>query len=810
MSEDAMRLDAEAAEHAVTGVGETRSDEAARARRHARLVHRFLALAGIACVPLLFTTGAVWQAVYGAKIAEPVVLIPLLALIWLRLQEAQERLEVRFWQFLVAAFGVWLLTIPASSLAGLAFSGNTELAQHTANLPFALVYAFLIAALVLHPHVENDPVTFPLRMLEWSGTAILVLGLMFYLLAAPALLDSQSSGIWSSSLVLWLALDSFLIAWLGYLRSAADEPAWRRSYGWLLGAAAIWTFGDLVSLMIHGGVLADPGRGTALDAVWLLAFCAVGKSTEFHTPLSAGQGPAVPARPPLGMGPLVLYTSLPLLLHTLLHRFGSVDPELQALREGVALSITVILTGMTRIYYRLFRREADRLAAEESRAREALAHRAFHDELTGLPNRELFTDRLHMAIADAVRNGQQCAVLFCDLDQFKVINDSLGHDAGDQTLVATAERLLNAVRQCDTVARLGGDEFAVLLTGIHGSRDAAYHARKLLGAVSKPLSVGGKSHTLTASVGVAVYPEDGDTEETLLRHADTAMYQSKIHGRNTYRLFTEAMNLAAKERLIIEQGLRAGLLEDQFAVFYQPVVSLDSGYAAGYEALVRWEDPQRGYVLPASFIDVAEQTGLIVPIGRWVLERACAWAAQHPPVNGAPPLISVNISARQLREPHMAAHISRVLDKTGLPPSRLQLEITESAVLARDECLAAMTVLRGLGVSIAIDDFGTGYSVLGRLQELPVDTIKIDHSLVRGIAENSVSEAIVEAIVGMAAAMEITVVAEGVESASELAVITRAGCHAAQGHFFCKPLAADDLANWFSEPGSAAGLVRRD
>jgi EAL domain-containing protein (putative c-di-GMP-specific phosphodiesterase class I) len=240
------------------------------------------------------------------------------------------------------------------------------------------------------------------------------------------------------------------------------------------------------------------------------------------------------------------------------------------------------------------------------------------------------------------------------------------------------------------------------------------------------------------------------------------------------------------------------------------VVSLDSGYAAGYEALVRWEDPQRGYVLPASFIDVAEQTGLIVPIGRWVLERACAWAAQHPPVNVAPPSISVNISARQLREPHMAAHVSEVLEKTGLPPSRLQLEIAESAVLAREECLAAMTLLRGLGVSIAIDDFGTGYSVLGRLQELPVDTIKIDQSLVRGIAEDSVSEAIVQAIVSMAAALNLTVVAEGVESRSELAVIARAGCHAAQGHFFCKPLAADDLAKWFSEPGAAAGLGSLD
>ena len=318
-----------------------------------------------------------------------------------------------------------------------------------------------------------------------------------------------------------------------------------------------------------------------------------------------------------------------------------------------------------------------------------------------------------------------------------------------------------------------------------------------------------KKHSLTASIGVAVFPEDGSSEEELLKHADTAMYQSKIHGRNTYRLFTEAMNNAAKERAIIEQGLKTGLLEDQFAVFYQPIVSLDSGHAAGYEALVRWRDPERGYVAPASFIDVAEQSGLIVPIGRWVLESACAWVVNHPPVNGAPRGISVNVSPRQLREPDMVAHVSSVLQDTGLDPARLQLEITESAVLEMGDCLDTMRSLRELGLSIAIDDFGTGCSTLSGLHDMPVDTIKIDRFFVQDIERNSVSEAIVQAVVSMADAMGLTVVAEGVESKSELAVITRARCHAAQGYYFCKPLAADELSGWFSErpelPGEGCG-----
>jgi diguanylate cyclase (GGDEF)-like protein len=771
------------------------------ARLQSRAINALLLIAALASLPLLIPSSASWKVLYGRYLAETLVVLPLLAVLWLRWRHSIDRRESRFWILTGTAFAIWGMVTPVTHLLGWLSTGMVDAGSYVNSLPFLLFYLCLFAGLLVHPQVENDPATFPLRALEWTATLVLLLGMMLYFLVVPAALDSPSEGAWSSQLVFWVALDVFLVVWLCYMREVAEQPAWRHTYGWLLAAVAIWAVGDIMLLMANAGLFSKPRAGSAFEVLWLLAFCAVVKATELHRPTAEKGRPAVFFVPPLGIGPLVLYTALPLLLHTLGYRWNGLDPDLYSLRESVALTVTVILTGITLFYFRLFRDENERLAMQETLAREELAHRAFHDELTGLPNRNLFTDRLHMAIEDAKRHKRHCAVLYCDLDQFKVINDSLGHEAGDKTLVTTARRLRDALRKQDTVARLGGDEFAVLLTGIENARHAGRLARKLLATIGEPMNLAGKKHSLTGSIGVAVYPDDGTTEEALLKHADTAMYQSKIHGRNTYRLFTEAMNAAAKERLIIEQGLRTGLMEDQFAVFYQPIVALDSGYAAGYEALVRWQDPQRGYISPQSFIEVAEQTGLIIPIGRWVLETACRWIAGHPSVGEALPTLSVNVSPRQLKEPGMVDHVIGVLEQMEIEPGQLQLEIPESAVLDMDDCLATMQNLRALGLKIAIDDFGTSYSALGRLQELPVDAIKIDRSFVQGIESNSVSEAIVESVVNMANAMGLTVIAEGVESRSELAVISDAGCHAAQGYYFCKPLSAENLTAWFARSG---------
>ena len=398
-----------------------------------------------------------------------------------------------------------------------------------------------------------------------------------------------------------------------------------------------------------------------------------------------------------------------------------------------------------------------------------------------------------MAISHSIRYDRKCAVLFCDLDQFKVINDSLGHEAGDQTLIATSGRLAQAIRRGDTVARFGGDEFAVLLTGLEDAQDAALLAQKIMKSISKPINVAGRSHILTASIGIAVFPDDGNNEEQILKHADTAMYQSKVQGRNRFQLFTESMNDAAQERLTIEQGLRNALTNDEFVIHYQPIIDIETGRAMSYEALLRWHHPERGLIAPGSFIDVAEQTGLIVPIGLEVLKTACRCAADLPIEEGRMPAISVNISPRQLGESDIVERVSEIIDASGLEPRRISLEITESAVLNTEDGRSTVSRLRDLGLKISIDDFGTGYSALSRLQAMPIDTIKIDRAFIHGVDKNPVSESIVVAIVDLARAMNLDVIAEGVETAAELMVVRRAGCKAIQGFYFGVPLAVDEL-----------------
>lgn len=769
------------------------ADTRARAASQSLWVNRYLLLAALLTIPVLLPFDAAWQWIYSSDILLPVMLVGLIAIILPRMRESEDAREAWFWGLLAAGFAAWTLVAPLRYLADWLVVGETSGLSSLMNLPHLFSYGFLVAAMLMHPHAHGDRVILPLRMLEWSGTVVLFLGLLLYLLVVPAMQDGRAQVFWRSQLAIWLALDLYLIVWLWYLRSVADQPGWRATYGWYLVAAAVWGVGDLALLLVNQGWLPAGTVSAPFELLWLISCCAMAMSTRIDLREQNAESMPVHFKSMPGLGSLVAYTSLPLFLHTGWYRWGAQDMTSQVAHESVALGVTVVLTGITLFYFRLVRQENARLSAEEAHAREALAHRAFHDQLTELPNRNLFNDRLHMAVADAVRNQRKCAVLFCDLDQFKAINDSLGHGAGDQTLSITARRLRTAVRQQDTVARLGGDEFAVLLTGITDTQDAAHLAQKLLTTISEPMEIAGKSHVMTASIGVAVYPDDGASEKEILKHADTAMYQSKIHGRNTYRLFTDAMNVAARERLVIEQGLRNGLLEDQFAVLFQPIYSLSTGDASGYEALVRWRDPEHGYISPEGFIDVAEQTGLIVPIGHWVLETACKWAVGLAASGGQAPLISVNMSPRQLREPDVVPRVAAVLEKTGLPANRLQLEVTESAVLSVEACRTAMADLRSLGLRIAIDDFGTGYSALSRLGELPVDAIKIDRSFVQRIDGNSVSEAIVKAIVSMADAMGVQVVAEGVETESELAVIRDAGCDSAQGYYFCKPLTAEEL-----------------
>jgi diguanylate cyclase (GGDEF)-like protein/PAS domain S-box-containing protein len=431
-------------------------------------------------------------------------------------------------------------------------------------------------------------------------------------------------------------------------------------------------------------------------------------------------------------------------------------------------------------------------------AENQLVHQAYHDALTGLPNRLLFHDRLTQALGLARRNHRGLAVLFLDLDQFKLVNDTLGHAAGDRLLRAVAERLRQSVRKSDTVARVGGDEFNLLLPDVGRGNQAARMAEKILATVARPMEVDGHRLYLTTSIGISLFPADGDDAEALLTSADIAMYRAKEQGRNGYQLCTPAMNARSLERLTLENDLRQGLERQEFRLFYQPQMDLASGRIAGIEALLRWEHPSRGLVSPDAFIAVAEEARLIVPIGEWALRRACEQAvAWHGA--GQPDLrLAVNLSALQFQQRGLPAGIRRILDETGLDPRLLEIEITESAAMQN----AALTVevlaaLRGMGVRIAIDDFGTGHAALAYLKQFPVDALKVDRGFVADIEASQESRAIIKAIISLAHGLGIRVIAEGVETEEQLRFLAASGCDEYQGFLVSPPLPPEQLPRLF-------------
>ena len=432
---------------------------------------------------------------------------------------------------------------------------------------------------------------------------------------------------------------------------------------------------------------------------------------------------------------------------------------------------------------------------EQKRAALEMTHSAEHDFLTGLPNRLLLRDRFGQAIAFAARQQKKVAVLFLDMDGFKHINDSLGHSSGDKLLQSVAKRLVDEVRDSDTVSRQGGDEFIVLLSEVEHTHDTAIAARRMLEAVAKPHSIGENDLHVTTSIGISLYPEDGQDAETLIKNADTAMYQAKENGRQSYQFFQPAMNVRAVQRQSIEESLRRALERNELALHYQPKVNLKTGEISGAEALLRWTHATQGAISPAQFIPVAEDCGLILPISNWVLREACqqakTWKDSGLPLSN----LAVNISASQFRAESFLADVFAVLEETGLDPRILELELTETVLMKRvDLAQATLKALRGEGIRLAIDDFGTGYSSLSYLTKLPVDALKIDQSFVRQIALGPNEATVVTAIIGMAKSLNLRVVAEGVETREELAFLEHHECDEAQGYHFSRAVAAPEFA----------------
>jgi diguanylate cyclase (GGDEF)-like protein len=430
---------------------------------------------------------------------------------------------------------------------------------------------------------------------------------------------------------------------------------------------------------------------------------------------------------------------------------------------------------------------------EQRRSEAKIAHMAHHDALTDLANRVLLNERLEDALTRVHRN-EIVAIHHIDLDQFKAVNDTLGHPAGDKLLKMVADRLRRLVRESDTIARMGGDEFAIAQVAIADPADATDLAQRIIKSMSEPFDIDGRQAVVGASVGIAVGPGDGSSPDDLLRNADLALYRAKGDGRGTFRFFESEMDLQMQARRILEQDLRKALPAGEFELYYQPVVNLASNEVSGFEALIRWNHPEQGVVAPGAFIPLAEDIGLIVPIGEWVIRQACATAARWPEDLH----VAVNISAIQFRNPGLLQVIIGALAASGLPATRLEIEITETVLLQdKETTLAILHQLRALGVGIAMDDFGTGYSSLTYLQCFPFDKIKIDRSFVKDITENTGSLNIVRAVAALANGMGMTATAEGVETREQLDKITSEGCTEVQGFLFSKPLPVHEIERLF-------------
>ena len=446
--------------------------------------------------------------------------------------------------------------------------------------------------------------------------------------------------------------------------------------------------------------------------------------------------------------------------------------------------------------------EQERISSQLKESKEHFRHAAFHDTLTNLPNRALLAENLKFVIERAKQHEDyQFAVLFLDLDRFKNVNDSLGHSIGDQLLIAMARRLESCTREADMVARLGGDEFAVLLDGIPDQNEAARMGQRIQEKLQSPFNLSGHEVFTTTSIGIALSSTGYDHPENMLRDADTAMYRAKAKGKACYEIFDKGMHTHAVYLLQMENDLRRAIEREELRVHYQPIVSLDSGQLAGFEALVRWQHPERGFINPSDFIPLAEDTGLIVPLGLWVLRRACEQLGQWQWQSAANRslFMSVNLSGKQVARPKLVSEIRQVLEETRIDPKYLKLEITESAVMENAEtAVQLLRRLKALGVQLSIDDFGTGYSSLGYLHRFPVNTLKVDRSFVGRIGEAAENIEIVRTIISLAENMGMEVVAEGVETLSQLAQLRKLNCQYGQGYLFSRPVDAESVSTWIS------------
>lgn len=471
--------------------------------------------------------------------------------------------------------------------------------------------------------------------------------------------------------------------------------------------------------------------------------------------------------------------------------------------SGVTLALAVLY-----LFLFLLVKRADKIIRQQEQERllheSKMRHQAYHDSLTGLPNKNKFTEQLQESINRSIRNGQQFALMFVDLDRFKIINDSMGHDAGDQLIRIVGERLSGLIRDNDTLFRWGGDEFTIILENIEDPESVASIAERIIGGMTAPISIAKQEIIITTSIGIAVYPGDSDASEELIKNADAAMYHAKGSGRNRYEFYTPEMNAKAQERLELESGLQKALQNEEFILHYQPKYGVENNKLLGVEALIRWQHPSFGLVMPERFISSLEENGLIIAVGEWVLRSACAQNKLWQDEGLEPMTISVNISAVQFRNVRLIDTVARILKETGLEPRYLELELTETMFISNTEAaIETMNRLKDLGISLSIDDFGSGYSSLSYLKRFPVDYLKIDRSFIKDIESNKKDAAITSAIAGLAHSLNMKIVAEGVESQGQLDYLKSQGCQELQGFLFSRPVEAKEINELLAKEGKS-------
>ena len=717
------------------------------------------------------------------------------------LRPGADAASLRFWNLWTAGFGLGLAVKVLDIAAGRQLEGQLA-AGVMRNLLFAGFYLFIAIALELEPGPGRDVHGGArARQLKAAGTTCLISGLLVYFALIPGVLARGAFETAIPAALLHLVLNAYLVLRLICLRRASANPFWRSTYSWLLAMATLWSAAAAVEALEVDGILPGPVAQGLLDLVWLPPFVAVIVAARLREhrfdaalPSAHDRATAADADSPFPGGLLLVQAAALPLIHIGLSTFKVLDPLAESAQQLCAFAVFVVVGGIAFAYQR--RLEAETRQGEAARLGAALAeHRAFHDALTGLPNRYLLLDHMRLALAQARRDQRKAAVLILDLDRFKVINDSLGHTVGDQLLQAVAARLQESLREADSLARLGGDELAVLIQGMHAGSDAATVAQKLLDCVRRPFLLRGRELFVTASIGASLYPDDAPDAETLVKNADAALYRAKELGGDCCQLFDAAMNKEASERLALENALRRAVPGNQFVLYYQPLLDVATGSVDGCEALLRWQHPESGLLAPGAFMDQAELTGVITRLTPWILWTAClqvkVWQSRY----GRPLSIAVNLSSRQFQDPDLVRYVDEALREAELDPGLLELEITESLAMENAEhTVRTLHQLKDLGVWISIDDFGTGYSSLSYLKAFPIDTLKIDKSFVRDIDTDPADAAIAATVMAIARTLRLKVVAEGVEREEQLHILRERDCDRAQGYLFGRPMPAEDFA----------------